>query len=1430
MNSINQPADHKPADADGLQATLRHWQALAQEQAWEPLMRATAAPQPNPLRLTAALWQARLLRLQKQGETANQALLTAANQSFEATTDQLAEFIEELVQSAWYEEAAKLNLHLEKTGVAQADFIWVLLWREREDWPRCEAALVQLAARGRPWNQLAELQQAWAWLRQERSGLAAAHLQTWQTTSQPAVQKLLARLALVRGQYQTAAEYLQAVAKVQPQDWEWPPLLAVALAPSLVQSEPQRLLDLYAQGLAVQPRQAEALTNRASLLFALGQTSAAEEDLTAALAIKPWLDAPVLQRVQRALQKTDFVQAKAQLDAARAQCDTPRRAAASLDLLRMQPLNTETNQFTQRKTRLEQVEATLRKFPSAVPLLRSAGAALQHFKQFDRAAQCYAQALAVYPEDNATRNNLALLYRDRGDLEAAIDIWRKDGLDEADLTVQLNYAHCLLERGDRQEARQIFVRAQQSAPENPVALRGLAEVFYAAGEDDIAWEYACQALQAAPEQPLGWKTAAGIATRRQGSPAAIALLEQGLAYARPALPLRQALFNRWRGNLPPEQLQTQVATWCKDTPTEVEHWLMAADAAFDALDFATCEQHLRQAQAVELSSGSQALVRFYLGRAREGAARRVAEQLVRTEPNVMRHWGLLAEVLYRQERIDEALTAVAQGLKREPQRLSLVRLQVGFLLAQENFGQAIAIAQELVDFDPLPTHLSLLVEALQRGRQSARAVDVLQRALQQHTGQPSSQRQLCLMLATAQQRNGESQVAIDTLAALYADQPHNLQVVRHYIRALAGERRLQEAVTVARELLQGQPDQPDLQAAVSALLIEQGLHEEASAAINQALQHHPQHLDLWLQRIRIAHRADDAVAERSAWQAVMEHFAPRRWLDAGLDAFVRLKMEEELECALNQWREEEPGSIIPWWLAFRAAKNMKRFGQALALLEKIENKRGTHARIHNERANILQEQWRLSAAIEQARRAIELVPDSTAYREQLFNILVKAGDFSEFDELMARMQLLLGDRRYGHYRNFFFNINCHPTWSAEQIWLFYQDWYERAVKPGLPPVKPYSNTPDPQRRLRVGYLSPDFRRHAVAYFSEPLLIYHDREQFELFAYAHLDGGVCDAYTERFKSYVHHWVDITHLSDDELERRIHDDQIDILIDLAGHTANNRLAVMCKRPAPVQASWIWGAGQTTGLPQVDYLLTDTASIPPEHNVYLSEKPMRMSRPGLPFMPAHDVLEPTPLPCLKNGYITFGVLARPLRTNPQTIALWAQILHALPTAVLRFDHMPYAEADIQQRMSAAFSRHGIDAQRLLFLNTRPHWRVYQEIDIQLDPFPAGSATTASEGLFMDRLVITLQSRPPMGRITDGQLQALGLAVLCSATTKQGYVDKAVALASDLPRLTEYSHGLRERMQASWLMDYAGYARETAGLYRQMWETWCAGQGGAA
>lgn len=296
-----------------------------------------------------------------------------------------------------------------------------------------------------------------------------------------------------------------------------------------------------------------------------------------------------------------------------------------------------------------------------------------------------------------------------------------------------------------------------------------------------------------------------------------------------------------------------------------------------------------------------------------------------------------------------------------------------------------------------------------------------------------------------------------------------------------------------------------------------------------------------------------------------------------------------------------------------------------------------------------------------------------------------------------------------------------------------------------------------------------------------------------------------------------------MGDNELERRIRDDRIDILIDMAGHTTNNRLPIFLRHPAPVQAGWIYGYMQTTGLPDIDWMVCDAQEVPPEHEPYMAERRMaRFSFAGHPYAPPHDAPEPRPLPCLERGYVTFGVTTRPVRLNEECIRAWAAVLTQAPTAKLRFQRKEYLEEAVQRLVLERFAPHGIGADRLEFRCITPYWDAYSDFDCHLDCFPVGYVTTLYEGLWMERPCVSLKARPPMGRVGWGTMRTLGLGDLFAADTVEDYIARAARLAATPRLLAESAADLRGRMRRSPLMDYPAFGRELAALYRAMWTQW--------
>jgi predicted O-linked N-acetylglucosamine transferase (SPINDLY family) len=450
-----------------------------------------------------------------------------------------------------------------------------------------------------------------------------------------------------------------------------------------------------------------------------------------------------------------------------------------------------------------------------------------------------------------------------------------------------------------------------------------------------------------------------------------------------------------------------------------------------------------------------------------------------------------------------------------------------------------------------------------------------------------------------------------------------------------------------------------------------------------------------------------------------------------------------------------------------------------------------HARAHTYLGDAFKEQCKLDAAIVSYRRAIELKPDFTDAQS-----------------------------------NMLFTMNYHPDMSAEQVFAAYREYDQRNGLPLRERWMAHDNSRDPARRLRIGYVSPDLRQHSVRHFLEPLMAHHDKAVVEVFAYAELTRE--DAVTQRYRGYADHWLATLGMTDDALAERIRADRIDILVDLAGHTAKHRLGVFARKPAPVSVSWM-GFGCTTGLSAIDYMLTDAVAAPPGSEHLFSEKPWRLPRPPYAvFRPAEGMGAVSALPALERGFVTFGTLTRAVRINHRTIRVWAQILKRVPNGLLVVDSKNYQDAALRTSLEQKFAAHGIGPERLELGFHSPPWDVLRGLDIGLDCFPHNSGTTLFETLYMGLPFVTLADRPSVGRLGSSILQGVGHPQWI-AHTEEEYVEIAVALAGDLGALAAVRAGLRAQMEASALRDELGFARKVEAAYREMFALWATGAGAA-
>ena len=465
---------------------------------------------------------------------------------------------------------------------------------------------------------------------------------------------------------------------------------------------------------------------------------------------------------------------------------------------------------------------------------------------------------------------------------------------------------------------------------------------------------------------------------------------------------------------------------------------------------------------------------------------------------------------------------------------------------------------------------------------------------------------------------------------------------------------------------------------------------------------------------------------------------------------------------------------------------------------------------------------RLDMAVVTLKQAIGLKPD---YAEAHFNLGAAYKGQGMMHEAAACYRKALSIRPdFANAHSALLMYLSYTSIDADALFAEYRRWEQIHAKPNYPRIEPHANSREPERKLKIGFVSADFRQNPVAYNIEGLIADLDRERFEVHCYAEI--GAPDAVTAHLKALSDRWTVTVGRTDEQAADAIRADGIDILMFLAGHIGSNRIAVASYKPAPIQVSHL--DLSTTGMTAIDYWLTDYVAHPPDSTTERFTETLYRLPLVMIHQPPADSPPPAPPPHLANGYASFGSFNNPTKLTDEVIALWSRVLHAVPGARLCLKFFAIlAEDGVSSRLAAAFERHGIDRSRIDFMGKAAqrsgHLAQLDRIDIALDPFPFNGCTTTFEALWMGVPVVTLAGNRFLGRMGASFLAQVGLDDLI-ASDADTYVAKAAALAADSARLNGLRGSLRATVAASKLCDRAGYARSVEGAFRGMWREWCA------
>ena len=497
---------------------------------------------------------------------------------------------------------------------------------------------------------------------------------------------------------------------------------------------------------------------------------------------------------------------------------------------------------------------------------------------------------------------------------------------------------------------------------------------------------------------------------------------------------------------------------------------------------------------------------------------------------------------------------------------------------------------------------------------------------------------------------------------------------------------------------------------------------------------------------------------------------------------------------------------------------LHRTDEAIACYRRALALQPDFAEAHNNLGNTLRERGNKSDSVACYQRAIALAPRLAAAHNNLGNAYKDQGQLPEAAACFSQAITLEPDFLVAH-SNLLMTMQYDPQVTAGQL---FQAHREVARRFGQPSDTPHRNHADPDRQIRVGYVSPNLGQHPVGFFLKPLLPAHDRRQVAVICYS--DRQICDKMTEQLRTASDVWHETAALSDAELEQQIRADGIDVLVDLAGHTADNRLAVFARKPAPVQVTWAGYVG-TTGLPAIDYLLSDERETPKGTDHLYVEKVVRLPDAYVCFAPPDEAPPVAILPASRRGWITFGCFNNLTKVTLEALTLWGRLLDQLPGSRLTLKTHALDDPTVRQRYASLAATAGIAPDRIDLLGRSPQKELlaaYGDIDIALDPFPYSGGLTTLESLWMGVPVVTLGGDRFASRHTLSHLTAVGLPELIAASPDD-YVEIAAALAEDLKRLERLRSDLRPCLAASPLCDGRRFAGNLEGAYRAMWQRWC-------
>ena len=774
-----------------------------------------------------------------------------------------------------------------------------------------------------------------------------------------------------------------------------------------------------------------------------------------------------------------------------------------------------------------------------------------------------------------------------------------------------------------------------------------------------------------------------------------------------------------------------------------------------------------------------------------------------------------AEALYRQ---------VLQTLPRQADALHLLGL------LQASRGQvveALALIGQAIEEEPGRTHYRCSLGNLLLGQGRLAEAEASYREASRLDGGSA---EAWINLGNAQQAQGKLVEAEDSYTRALPLQPNLAELYEYLGEVKQAQGKRSEAEGCYRKATELKPDHAEAHRNLGDVLQSAGRLEEAVESYAKAIGYRSDHVEAYS---NMGHALKElgrlAEAEASCREALrLRPDCVEALINLG-NALQSAGRQEEAEASYRQALEYRPDCAEAWCDLGHVVQATGRLDEALAHYRRALSLKPDYAEAYCNLGTALNAQGNAGEAVSCYRQAIRLDPDHVGAWGNLGDSLHALGRHEEgFACYRHALALASGNPVYaGIHCNLIFALDMAEGMDAAILQAERKRWAATYADP-LWVTPTFSKRRDPERPLRIGYISADFKQHSAATVFGAMLLDYDRIAFETYAYS--NASIEDANTKRFRDNVTVWRTIYGQGDKDVEMQIRQDDIDILVDLSGFTAGNRLLVFARKPAPIQIT-AWGYIGGTGMRAMDIFFADSVIVPEAEKKYYAEEVRYLPNViSASFQEAFPDVGELPVEMKDSDALVYGSFNRLSKITEETYETWSSVLHANPSSCILLKTAELESSEMRAMVLSRFVERGIAANRITLLGKSSwydHMAAFNRVDIGLDPYPHGGGVTTLEGLMMGVPVVTLKRSTVPGRLSSSILTTLGLEDWI-AESEKSYVELALKKARDVKALSELRKGLRQRVQGSIIGDTVRYVKVVEAEYRKLWREWCMREGG--